>query len=591
MVNLSWRRIWPLALACAAFLFAFAIQLAAVLKATHGQQLFVLDDPYIHASIAKNLLIYHTFGISPDTFASVSSSILWPFLVAALFSLFGLHLWVMLALNVLLGLLALCLCHAVWRSLAPTVAPAVSSVLEAIVLLAIVMAGSLISLVFLGMEHILQFISVLSLLYAAVAVAKISAPARIPGRLLLWLYLSGLLAVMTRFEGAFAVCVACCFLFLEKRRSLAVLLAVVSALPILLFGLYAVRHGGYFFPNSLLIKAIHGRPGMQGARNLLGHYPRSQGMAWIWLLACAELALCFRFMERAIRRPSVQPALLIVLLTILHCQFGSVGWAYRYEAYLVEMSLLACGLLAADLLAEYARIAPSPEAAAKVSGFAIPVQLLLLILGSAARIDHTWTVVRLGTLDIYEQQLQTARFLAEYYPHQAVAVNDVGVVSFLRSSPTLDLYGLGSDEVTRLIMKGQWNTASMQQVTEKSGVRVAAIYDRWFSGKEKPPSSWVRVGQWTLPDFQVEPVVPGIKLSAPMGVVGWMTVSFYATNPAEAERLSANLRSFSPCVPAPVLQQLQGETLHGGGACALNLASLDQPSLKAGAAPNVLMSK
>jgi hypothetical protein len=330
---------------------------------------------------------------------------------------------------------------------------------------------------------------------------------------------------------------------------------------------------------------------MQGARNLLGHYPRSQGMAWIWLLACAELALCFRFMERAIRRPSVQPALLIVLLTILHCQFGSVGWAYRYEAYLVEMSLLTCGLLAADLLAEYARIAPSPEAAAKVSRFAIPALLLLLVLGSAARVDHTWTVVRQGAVNIYEQQLQTARFLAEYYPRQAVAVNDIGAVSFLRSSPTLDLYGLGSDEVARQIMKGKWNAASMQQETEKSGVRVAAVYDRWFTGKEKLPSSWIKVGQWTLPDFQVQPVVLGIKLPAPEGVVGGMTVSFYATDPAEVDPLASDLRGFSPCVPAPVLQQLQGETLHGGGACALNLAALDQPGLKAGAAPNVLMSK
>jgi hypothetical protein len=594
LVDLSWKRIWPLALACAAFLLAFALQLAAVLKATHGEQLFVLDDPYIHASIAKNLLIYHTFGISPDTFASASSSLLWPFLFAALFSLFGLHLWVVLAFNVLLGLLALCLCHAVWRFLAPaapSLAPAAADILEAIALLAIVMAGSLVSLVFLGMEHILQFITVLSLLYAAVVAARSEKPKPVPGRVLAWLYLSGIAAVATRFEGAFAVCLVCCFLFLRGRRSLALLLAIASALPILLFGWYSLRHGGYFFPNSLLIKAVHGRSKLDGLRNLLGHYARSQGMLWIWLLACAELALCFRFLGQAMLRSGVQLALLIVLLTVFHCQFGAVGWAYRYEAYLVEMCLLACGFLAADLLQEYSRTAPSPQAAHWASGFAIPTLLLLLILAGAARVDHTQTLIRRGVENVYDQQLQTARFLAEYYPRQTVAVNDVGVVSYLRSSPTLDLFGLGSDVVTRLIMDGRWNTASIEAEVRKSGASVAAVYDNWFRGTQQLPASWTRVAEWTIPDFPTHLVVWGLKLPPPEGVLGGMTVSFYATDPAAVQRLSANLHSFSPCLPPEVSQRVQGEALHGGGACALNLAELDQPSLKVASPRNFLMKK
>jgi hypothetical protein len=586
LLNFSWKRTWPLALACAIFLLAIAVHLEAVLKLTHGEQLFVLDDPYIHASIAKNLLVYHTFGISPNVFSSASSSILWPFLVAGLFSVFGLHVWILLAFNVVLGLIALWLYRAVWRSLVPE-APAI---LEFISLLAIVMAGSLVSLVFLGMEHILQCITVMSLLFATVAVANVRGPEKISPGLLFWLYLSGIVAVMTRFEGAFAVCVACSFLFLRGRRSLAVLASIVSALPILFFGWYSVRHGAAFFPNSLLLKAVHGRGKLSGLQNLVGHYSRYHGFLWIWLLTCGELALCYRFLKKPWSRQSVQLTLLVVLLTVLHCLFGAVGWAYRYEAYLVAMCLLSCGFLAAELLEEYARAVPAPQAARNALGVAIPALLLLLIMCTAARIDQTQSVINKGAENVYDQQLQIARFLEEYYPHETVAVNDVGAVSYLRSSPVLDLYGLASNQVARLTMEGRWNTASMDAETQKAGVRVAVVYNGWFRGAERLPSSWVEVATWTLPNPEGE-VIWGLRLPPPEVVVGSVAVAFYATNAATASQLAANLRSFSPCVPPAVLQSLQGEVLHGGGACAINVAALDQPQLRTDSARSLLMKK
>ena len=585
MVNLSWKRIWPLALACAAFLFAFAMQLAAVLKATHGEQLFVLDDPYIHASIAKNLLIYHTFGISPNAFASASSSILWPFLLAALFSVFGLHLWIILAFNVVLSLVALFLCHGVWRCLAP----AAPGIFEAASLLAIVIAGSLVSLTFVGLEHILQFITVLSVLSAAVVVARIPERGKIPRGLLFWLYLSGLAAVATRFEGAFAVCLVCCFLFLQKRRSLAVLLGIVSALPILFFGWYSIRHGADFFPNSVLLK--HGRGRLDGVRNLFGDYSRQYGLLGIFLLTCAELALCRRFLKQAIRTPGVQLALMVVLLTLVHCQFAAVGVACRYDAYLVELCLLSCALLAAELLAEHARAAPGTQVVGLVGRLAVPAWLLLVTICIAARIHSTQSVIRKGVEDIYEQQLQTARFLAEYYPHGTVAVNDIGAVSYLRSAPTFDLFGLGSNEVARLKIKGSWDTASIAAEVQKSGAGVAVVYDKWFTGKQHLPSSWVQVAKWKLPDTPPESVIWGMRVPSNEVVLGDITVSFYATQPAEVGRLVADLRSFSPCVPPQVSQLVQGETLHGAGVCALDLPALDKPVLKADSARNFSIRK
>ncbi|GGH08537.1 hypothetical protein [Silvibacterium dinghuense] len=114
-----WLPNWPVLLAAILFLAAAAANLALILRATHGDQLFILDDAYIHAAIAKNLLLRHLYAPSPGPFATASSSILWPYLLALVFAVFGMHMWLLLAMNLLLGLAVLWLCHRIWRAWAP----------------------------------------------------------------------------------------------------------------------------------------------------------------------------------------------------------------------------------------------------------------------------------------------------------------------------------------------------------------------------------------------------------------------------------------------------------------------------------------
>ena len=59
-----------------------------VLRSTNGIFIYPLDDTYIHMSIAKNLALYHNWGISANEFQSASSSILYTLLLSALFKLF-----------------------------------------------------------------------------------------------------------------------------------------------------------------------------------------------------------------------------------------------------------------------------------------------------------------------------------------------------------------------------------------------------------------------------------------------------------------------------------------------------------------------
>ena len=70
-------------------------------------------------------------------------------------------------------------------------------------------------------------------------------------------------------------------------------------------------------------------------------------------------------------------------------------------------------------------------------------------------------------------------------------------------------------------------------------MRIAIVYDNWFTGPKALPARWKHVGKWTIPNNVV---------------CGDATVSFYAVDEAEAGRLSESLAEFSPSLPEPVTE-------------------------------------
>jgi hypothetical protein len=141
--------------------------------------------------------------------------------------------------------------------------------------------------------------------------------------------------------------------------------------------------------------------------------------------------------------------------------------------------------------------------------------------------------------NIYDQQYQMARFLETYYSGDAVAANDIGAINFMSDVRCLDLWGLGSVEVTRAKLAGAFNTSKIAELAALHQVRIALLYSVWFQGDESVPESWIKVGQWTIRECVV---------------CGYPTVSFYAIDENEAERLKQNLQAFSVRLPADVIQ-------------------------------------
>jgi hypothetical protein len=156
--------------------------------------------------------------------------------------------------------------------------------------------------------------------------------------------------------------------------------------------------------------------------------------------------------------------------------------------------------------------------------------------GAVRGVRGTFEVPR-AARDIYQQQIQTARFVSQYYDGQSIALNDIGAVAFFTNARCLDLVGLASRDVLALKLRGRLDSRAIEQLGREHGVRLAIVYERWFSGRTALPPSWTIVGRWKIPERLVS---------------ADDTVAICAVGDGEQTSLRDHLRAFAPSLPAGV---------------------------------------
>ncbi len=491
-----------------------------------GRLVYTLDDAYIHMAIAKNLVRHGEFGTTPHAFTSATSSPLWTLLIALSYAVFGVH---EAAPFILAGLAAI-LCVTTADRLAARAG--LGPWPRVVVGLALVYLTPLCTLVSTGLEHGLHILWVLLLL--GLTADTLAAPPR-AGRTAALCAVS-FLATGTRYESLFLI-FPLALVMAAHRRFRPAILALASALaPVILYGIVSLAHGSEFLPNSLLLKgnfagvrdvsSFFDFVGMRGIRSLRGE-PH---------LLALTVALLGAFALRRSPRPALawlQAALVVAIVG--HLQFARTGWFYRYEAYLVAAAIF---LLCLELPSRLATAVRRHDGAGRrdrvAAGLAlalVPAALCLLL----PRGRQAWRDLLPASHDVYEQQYQMGRFFAAMLPDGgAVAVNDLGAVSFFADRPNVDLWGLGSIEVARMKRQGRYDTAAIAAVLAQHDVKYVCVYLPWFCGDQALPAHLIRVGSWRNP----------IDASG-----GGHTVTFLATDEASAWRLAYALHDFAPRLP------------------------------------------
>ena len=440
---------------------AVVAAMLARIVARNGEIVFPLDDPFLHLAIARHLVEVGVYGVTRTSFSAASSSIAWPWVLAAFQAVLGAHRITPILLN--LAAAGALLLHVGRR------APAWA-------LVAIAVAAPLAPMIVLGMEHVAHAWITVVLLSAAMERAAAARGAPRDRRGIAVLALLAALATALRYESLALVGILAILLLARRQIAAAAALVGGGVVPPAWFALYAQAHGAPPLPTSVLLKAHAG-----GALGVLVGNAREAPhlIAWLALLLVAA---------RVVKTDAARgPLLVVAALVVAHLLFGRVGWFYRYEMYLVVAAVYALGQAAAHLAL--------PRPARARLGVALAVVLLLALPVKRAAAAHLATVPAAG--NIHDQQLHTARFLQRFFAGETVAVNDAGAVGYLHDGPMVDLLGLADLDVARARGFALDHPLSRAQVTALSAdAKVAVVYDEWFAGAI--PDGWTRVATWTI---------------------------------------------------------------------------------------------
>jgi hypothetical protein len=516
-ISRSWR---IEGVAVALYAVILAMQLSAGLRHTGGTFVYAQDDPYIHLSIARTLADHAVWGIRPDDFAAASSSPLWTLLLAVLWAL-GVHgVWLPFLINIACGVGVILLVSRILAS-------SLDGRATLAVLAALIVCVPLTTLALVGMEHSLQILVVLAFGWQAARLAD--GDDQIPSSRL---PLLAMLLTAVRYEGLFVVAAASVVLWQRRRRRETIMVLAAAAIPVLAAGTYFVWHGGTILPNSLLMKSVPARFGTFGGgvtavlsdwASMIVVYRRPVELSLL-LATLAGLALAPERPGVAWIRPFAE---IYVITLLLHSALVKLEFFYRYEAYLVAFGGVAVALVAAEAARRERRpLLFTLPSAAIVAVLAIPLAIRAI---SAA------TETPLAMRNVFEQQYQMGLLFRDEYAGVPIAINDIGAVGWMSSSPILDVYGLASQQVADLKRHKAWTSAALERLAFDRGVRAAGIYERVLA--PLIPTTWILVGEWRIRD--------NVAVSED-------TVGFYAPTPADVPRLRSALDDFAPRLPSAV---------------------------------------
>ncbi len=527
--------LWALIAVLSLFWITFAAAFAASIRKTDGHWVYVIDDTYITMAIAKNLADHGNWGPVAHEFSACASSPLWVMIVAAVYRVAGVHELVPLGLNLFFGSAVLIL---IWhilrrRGATPLACFAIPT--------AVMLLTPMVPVASTGLEHMLQMLVMLGLAEAASRALADDAPSAARSHANGWLMVLAPLATMVRYEGALMVGVIALLFCMRRRFVAAAALVALTSLPIVISGAIFLAKGWMFLPTSIAMKAnaptLSSWAGFctftsKGLLLLRANVHIAILLGTVGLLLLAQRQSIFK-------RASGIVAVVVLATAALHLQLASLGWFYRYEAYLMCLGIVAIYFLARELpwtkLAEGTAAKPLPLS--QLHYAAALASILLVGLPIIERAVRAHAHIPQAAANISQQQCQMGRFLHRYYEGQSVAANDIGAINFMANIHCFDLWGLSDIDVARLRLAKRYDSAKMFALSQQKGVKIAVVYDDWYAPYGGVPRQWVKAAEWTISNNTI---------------CGGDTVSFYAVDPTQWPTLHRNLLEFCRELPAEV---------------------------------------
>jgi len=496
---------------------------------TEGHFVYAIDDPYIHMDVAKNIVKYGVWGITKYGFTALSSSIIWPLLLAGAYKMLGVNEILPLIMNVLSALALITLIYCILRKYTS------NQLILSVILISFILLVPVIPPIFTGLEHTFHaFLSVLFMYLSSVILCK----NEIQLRNCKMLFFTAPILMATRYEAMFLIAIIAFFFVLRKQWKIAVLLVVFSIIPIIIYGVISVAKGWYFFPNSVLIKG--NMPKVSSLISIISVFGRhaiattvKQSHLYVLMLISLLYLLCQIKRYPCIWRIDTIMMIIFILVMLLHLQFADTNWFTRYELYFISMGFTVIAVFA---LQDIANMNKPIWNITKIQQYIISCLILVFLFIPFEERGRLYLInIPKASSNIYCQQIQMAKFIKQYFQGACVAINDIGAVNWFADIKCLDLYGLANIEVANAKLKNNYSTAVIDSISLINDTKIAIVYDSWYYLYGGLPRNWVKVGQWKV----LNNVVCGSDV-----------VTFYAIDPSYADYLTKSFFEFSQKLPS-----------------------------------------
>lgn len=539
MLHNHLRGYWTILLTITSFLIVLFMFASKCYRANDQHFVYTLDDPYIHMAIAKNLVLYGNWGVTPEYFSSSSSSLGWTLLLAGYYFLFGISEFAPFFLN---GIAAIgCLWYVFQFGQKYHLHPIHNLITQIVFVLFV----PLIPVIFTGMEHTLHIFLMLMLIYQ---VLEVFSQNMMRGELLsiktISFLMTASLVVMIRYESLFLLGMLIGVAIWRKRYLLGISIAIFSLAPVIIFGLISLVHHHYFLPNTLMVKGHF--PNVTSLKSIIYSFGyaslkilSTQNTHLLVLIIVTLLIYIIRYNIFSYNESRQYLLIGIVIVSLLHGQFASTGWFYRYEAYIMALGIVAISISLDELIKQKLTILQSYhnklESIPKI--LSIVLLLIFCILPLSTRGNLALRLILPATKNIYEQQYQMGRFFTRYYRTASIAANDIGAISFFATpSYLLDFWGLGSIELTRAIRNQKERKQLVAKLAREHHVQFAVVY---ADQVKSIPKEWIKIGTWTI---QNNVVCAG------------NTVTFFVVDFNKIAYALQALREFSKDLPPSVIE-------------------------------------
>ncbi len=541
---------WPLVAAVIILWLAIAFLLYRSLSTQDGHFVYTQDDAYIHMAIAKNLAAHGNWGVSAGEFQSASSAPLWVLIVTCFYLIFGANVITPFLLNILFVTLVVVAAYFILRK------QDLRPLFIFLTLLALIFFASLAPLVMLGMEHSLQILLTILFVYLSAVVLSSEERGSL-SRNTKWLLALTPFFVFLRYESLVIVGIVFLMLLLRKRWLLAASMLGLAALPVVIFGVISVANGALFLPNSVELKSsapLFPLVAWLKTNIRYAYLPLKRLMdspVFLNLGLASGLVLFLTVTKREVLKWNRALILNLILIVAVFFHFqNNTSPNYRYDAYLVSLGIIAVAIPLFWHLQER-KWPDSSRGVVLLAIFSVPLALLFLTpFFNRGYVNHK--VAPLETRRTYEQHFFMSEFVKRFFTGKTVALNDIGAINYYADIKSVDLWGLGTNEVAKERMQIRADHPSadayvlskdqIDNITKSEGTDIAMLYHEIFeiNGESHIPDNWVLVGRWLCYRYERD---------------YWDKVSFYAVNPAEAETLKKDLQEYSSELPVYVIQQ------------------------------------